>query len=40
MRPERAVVDRFADCWFAAAGIVGLGLIAFIVGLMFVTLAR
>lgn len=40
MRPERAVVDRFADRWFAAAGIVGLGLIALLVGLMFVTLAR
>lgn len=40
MRPEEAVVDRFADRWFAATALAGLGGMAIVVGLMFVTLAR
>lgn len=40
LRPEDAVVDRFADRWFAAAALAGLGGMAIVVGLMFVTLAR
>jgi hypothetical protein len=39
-RPETALIDRFADRWFAAAGIAGLGLLALVIGLMFVALAR
>ena len=40
MRPEEAVVDRFADRWFAATVLAGLGGMAIAVGLMFVALAR
>lgn len=39
-QPANALIDRFADRWFAAAGIAGLGLMALVLGVMFVSLAR
>ena len=39
-QPETALIGRFADRWFAAAGIAGLGLLALVLGLMLLALAR